>query len=243
MNCPKMVLFDYGHTLVHEKSYDALAGYEAVLRHAVCNPDHVNAQTLAHAYEKWRAPMDRAVVGAEYEIPALLYDRAVYDALGLTFDCTLQELELERWNASIPYEAMPGIGQLLAHLTARGIRTGVISNLSFSQESLCARIEAVIPDAPFEFYIASSDYGYRKPFGILFEIACRKAGLSAKDIFFCGDNARADVLGAMQAGMTPVWYCPPVSCFYRAAGEDIPPAGEFVRIRHWDELARLIDTL
>ena len=243
MNCPKMVLFDYGHTLVHEKSYDALAGYEAVLRHAVCNPDHVDARTLAREYEKWRVPMDDAVVGAEYEIPALLYDRAVYDALGLAFDCTLQQLELERWNASIPYEAMPGIDALLARLTARGIRTGVISNLSFSQESLRARIQAVIADAPFAFYIASSDYGYRKPFGILFQIACRKAWLHPNEIFFCGDNAHADVLGAMRAGMTPVWYCPPISCFYRPAKEDVPPEGEIVRISHWDELADLIDTL
>lgn len=240
---PQMILFDYGHTLVHEIGFDHDAGCAAVLKHAVENPNHVTPAQLRQMYDIWREPMNRAVVDAEYEVPALLYDRAIYDACGLVFDCSYEQLEIEQWDAAIPCEAMPGIGELLRKITQMGIRTGVISNLSFSEESLKKRILGVIPDAPFEFYIASSSYGFRKPSGILFQIACQKAKLPAQEMFFCGDNTRADVYGAHEAGMTPVWYATDIPCFYRPAELDVEPNFPHRRVRHWDELTALLQTL
>lgn len=240
MKRPKMILFDYGHTLVNETGIDVFAGHAAVLSHAVKNPDGVTPQILEDYYQKWHTPMNEIVVGAEYEIPALLYDRAIYDSLGLEFDCSYEQLEIELWNASIPYVAMPGAGEMLRELKSMGIRTGVISNLSFCEASLKKRIYGVIPDATFEFFIASSSYGFRKPHPSLFAIACRRANLSPEDMFFCGDNTRADAYGAYCAGMTPIWYAPDIPCFYRPKELDVTPEFSHICIRHWSQLTELV---
>lgn len=243
MKRPEMILFDYGHTLVHEISFDPKVGYAAVLEHAVKNPDNATPDDMDALYKAWRTPMNAVVVGAEYEMPALQYDKTVYDALGLEFDVTPEELEVIYWNAGCPYEAMDGVGEMLQSLKEMGIRTGVISNLSFSEHALKSRIYGVIPDAPFEFFMASSTYGYRKPHESLFRIACRKAGLQPSQMFYCGDNTRADVFGAHQAGMTPVWYQPPVECFYRPKELDVAPDFDFVSIHHWRELTEFVRSL
>ena len=54
--------------------------------------------------------------------------------------------------------------------------------------------------------MTSSDYFIRKPNSILFEIALKKAGLSADKVWFCGDSVYADVNGAHSVGMFPVLY-------------------------------------
>ena len=243
MKRPEMVLFDYGHTLVHEISFDTKLGYAAVLEHAVKNPDNATPDDMDALYKAWRVPMNAVVVGAEYEMPAMQYDAAVYDALGLEFDVSREELEVIYWNAGCPLVAMDGVGEMLQNLKEMGIRTGVISNLSFSEYALKSRIYSVIPDAPIEFFIASSTYGYRKPHESLFRIACRKAGLAPEQMFFCGDNTRADVYGAHCMGMTPVWYQPPVECFYRPKELDVAPDFDFVSVHHWSELTELIRSL
>ena len=51
MSLPRMILFDYGQTLMSERNFDAIAGDEALLRYAD-NPRGVTApeiQALADA--------------------------------------------------------------------------------------------------------------------------------------------------------------------------------------------------
>lgn len=51
MKNPKMILFDYGQTLINEDRFDSLAGNETVIASARTNPCHVDAQMRA-AYEQ-----------------------------------------------------------------------------------------------------------------------------------------------------------------------------------------------
>ena len=44
----------------------------------------------------------------------------------------------------------------------------------------------------FESIIASSDYMFRKPNPMLFELALKKAGLNAGDVWFCGNNIKEE---------------------------------------------------
>jgi putative hydrolase of the HAD superfamily len=55
MNIPKMIIFDYGQTLVTEKPFDGLKGTQAVLSKATNNPNNVSAgeiQALADELNK-----------------------------------------------------------------------------------------------------------------------------------------------------------------------------------------------
>ena len=78
----------------------------------------------------------------------------------------------------------------------------------------------------------------RKPQPMLFELALRKAGLTASEVWFCGDNPQADIEGAAAAGMFPVWFDSDVDD--REGGDKPAPRCACLHIRRWAELtARL----
>ena len=240
MKRPGMILFDYGHTLVWEKSYDAEKGFDALLAHAVKNPLRADAAQITETYRRLQRPVVRDVVSLDYEMPACAYDRAVYDLLGLEFDIPEDECQCVVWDASCPMEAMPGIRRFLDRVTAAGIRVGLVSNLAFSEYALRHRIKKATGFDEWELVVASSTYGFRKPSPVLFEIARRKAGLPAEDILFCGDNTYADIGGASAAGMRPVWYNCPIPCFYKPEEHSRKPDVPHIEISHWDELAEML---
>ena len=41
MNKPKMILFDYGHTLLYEPDFDSLRGEEALFKHVKSNKNNL----------------------------------------------------------------------------------------------------------------------------------------------------------------------------------------------------------
>lgn len=56
----------------------------------------------------------------------------------------------------------------------------MISNNCFSGNALKGLFDRLLPGNRFEFVLASSDYLFRKPDGIMFEIGLRKAKLTAQ---------------------------------------------------------------
>ena len=110
------------------------------------------------------------------------------------------------WENSANIVPVDGIIEALDVINKLGIRTAVISNLDFSGYLLEERLNDLLPNNQFEFVIASSDYGIRKPQSLLFEIGILKSGLDVKDIWYVGDKPKVDVLGSQSAGMTPILY-------------------------------------
>lgn len=96
------------------------------------------------------------------------------------------EQETVFWDAASAGEAMPGAAEMLACIKAKGIRSAVVSNILWSGEALRKRLDRLLPGNSFEFILASSDYMLRKPQPMLFELALRKAGLTAGEVWFCG---------------------------------------------------------
>ena len=204
MRKPKMVLFDYAHTLAWEPDTDFLRGERAVFAHVKSNPRHVTPEAAsALGTAIWLDQREARHSGAELHQHQQL--RLKYEALGLTFDLPMEELEALLWTATTPGEAMPGAVDMLAEMRQRGIRTGVISNLGWSGKALRDRLQQLLKHE-FEMVIVSSEYGARKPNPLLFQVALNKAGLEAKDVWFCGDQIEADIRGAQGVGMFPVWY-------------------------------------
>lgn len=242
MRKPKMILFDYAHTLAWEPDADFLLGEKAVFRHVKENPRGVTPEEAAHlGTELFLAARDCRHSGWELHEHQQL--RLKYDLLSLTFDLPMNELEKLLWTATCPGEPMPGVQEMLAELRARGIRTGVISNLGWTGEALKDRLHRLIPEHTFEFVIASSDYAVRKPNPMIFRAALSKAGLSPEEVWFCGDQIAADVFGAQSAGLYPVWYeekTIPNGFARKNAGLTI--TGEHLHIHHWHELIDALDS-
>ncbi len=243
MKKPEMILFDYGHTLVYEPAFERAKGYEAVLAHAVKNPGGHTAEEMAGLYGDFFAAASDLVLSHDVEFMAINKNRLLYDYLGLEFDLPPVELERVFWDSAAPGSPMPNIGTLIELINSLGIRSAVISNLSFCGENLAERVNRLIPNNRFEFFMASCEYALRKPNRLIFQAALKKAGLSPDRVWYCGDNRRADVAGAADAGIFPVWYDSGADCQYRAERDEIEPGCDYLRVGGWLELADILKSL
>ena len=202
---PSGIIFDLGNTVLHELSYNTLAGNRRLLKLAEYNPGVTaeDIQKLAGEVYGW---MDCAREESMIEISFETFNRLFYEPLGVKFKVGYDELEREFWEAACNYVPAPGIYALLDVLGANQINTGIISNSIFSASTLINELEKHNLARCFQFVIASADYGIRKPHKAIFQIAVKKMGLEESDIWFVGDKPEYDIKGALNAGLYPVWY-------------------------------------
>lgn len=237
MKLPKMILFDYGQTLVNERKFDGVKGTEAVLKHAVKNKYNktareVQAEADAINQELGRFdPLKKHLF--QIEVPNHMFTSYLYESLGIELSLSHQETDKIFWDAAAPGVPTEGIEDFLKFLKEQGIRTGVISNIAYSGEAVTERISSLLPEHEFEFILATSEYMYRKPHKRIFELALEKAGLPAEDVWYIGDQYECDVVGSGNAGIMPVWYIGAIDLPY-SDKEDI------LTIKNWKELHNII---
>lgn len=234
MNRPKMIVFDYGQTLVCEERFDGIAGTNAVLERCVINPNNITAEEIQEFANELNKDIGRYDPATSHlcltEVHNYPFQNYLYDYFGLQRTVSPLDLETVFWDAAAPGKPTAYIAGFLSYLKQNNIRSSVISNISMSGQALENRINALIPDNSFEFIIASSEYVFRKPHKRIFEIAAKKAKLEPCDMWYCGDNAICDVDGTKMAGIYPVWY--------KGAyvGYNITPENECLIISDWMEL-------
>lgn len=242
MRFPKMILFDYGHTLCCEPGFDLLNAERELFRYVKDNPNNVTPEeACAFATELFKELDKARRDGFEvHEYPALRYKN---EYLGLSYTVSLEEAEQIFWDATSEGAMMPGADVMLRYLRENGIRSAVISNIGFSGKALSSRINRLLPENNLEFIIASSEYCFRKPSPRLFELALKKAGLEAKDVWYCGDNPVADVEGSAGAGLFPVWYDNDFEKLSPSGKNPSAPTVEHLHITDWKELLAVLDDL
>ncbi|MDD4492957.1 MAG: HAD family hydrolase [Eubacteriales bacterium] len=243
MNYPKMIIFDYGHTLCCEPGWDSTQGNEALLRHATKNKYGISAEDLQKGAENIFGVHVQNIRNIGYDVNAQIPNRFLYEYLGLEFELSPFEIEVLFWKACAPGAIMPNVDKLLNYLNEKGIRTAVISNIGWSGDALRERLNRLLPNNHFEFVIASSDYLFRKPEKLLFELALRKAELHSDEVWYCGDNPQADIEGSASAGIFPVWYDNALECDYRDKSKETKPECEHLHIHEWDKLIELLERL
>lgn len=240
---PKMILFDYGNTLLHEPGFSTLRGNEALLRYIVANKNNLSSEEV-HAFSSRLYEETRTAREMGFELTDIQLRRLLLEYLGLELSVSLDEAERIFWDNASSGAVMPQTEMMLDYINAHGIRSGVISNISFSGATLSERINRLLPNNRFEFIIASSDYGFRKPNPLLFQLALGKAGLDASDVWFCGDNIRADVEGAANVGMFPVWYENlTIENPWIQKYKGLRPSCGHLHIHEWRQLVEVLESL
>lgn len=152
MKYPKMIMFDYGHTLLYEPDWDAVRGNAELLKYVTKNPNN----------------------------------------------CTLEDV---RKGAELIF------GKHFENIRKMG-------------------------------YDISGQVGDK-----VFDIALQKAGICSDEVWYCGDNPRADIEGASQAGIYPVWYDNDTDKNYRDRSVEYVPECEHLHIHTWDELIDLLERM
>ena len=280
LKMPKMILFDYGHTLLCEPGFDTLRGEEALFKHIKTNRNNL---TPAQVNDFSQALFERigVVRSMGMELHEWQFQRLLYEYLEIELSISLPEAEKIFWDNTSPGAVMPNADKMLDYINSRGIRSGVISNIGFSGAALTDRINRLLPQNKFDFIIASSEYMFRKPNPILFELALKKAGLFAggtlsgevvgvadaagavsggegdrvagdgagsvvtsADVWFCGDNIKADIEGSAAVGMFPVWYEDElIENPWRGQNEGVIPKCNHLHIHDWAEFVEILNGL
>lgn len=238
MKRPKIVLFDYGQTLLTETfNSDPAAGIRAVMAHVTENPNGVTAEEVFAFSRQLREELWDSYRPdcAPLEIHNAQFNRYLLEYFGLSVDLRWDELDTLYWDTVSPGVPTEHIEELLETLRRLGVRSGVISNLNYCGKTLSDRIARALPEHSFEFIMASSEYVFCKPSPRLFTLALKKARLSPEEAWFCGDSAAADVEGAARAGLTAFWY----TGAYR--GDGAKPRCAYREIRDWTALAALVE--
>lgn len=244
MNRPKMILFDAGKTLIdyipkadnngmlYLSTMDAT---EKLMQYIVSNPNHYDAAAIDRVnnevFEKYNKCRETL-----YEINNQKILKLIFDLLNIELSISFAEVERIIWENSANIVPVEGTRELLDQLKNLHIRTAVISNLDFSGYLLEERLNCLLPNNEFEYVIASSDYGIRKPQNLIFEVGIAKSGLSAEEIWYIGDKLKVDVTGSRAEGMTPVLFKSK-----RNAYSDIPD--DVVVIENFAQLVDLLKNI
>ena len=237
---PKMILFDYGQTLVNEQKFDGLKGTAEVMKYAVKNKHNYTAadvQAAANAINDELGRYDPARSHLlQVEVPNCMFAPYLYESMGIELSLLNRERDQVFWDAASPGIPTEGILEFLNYLNKHSIRTGVISNITYCGEAVKDRIDSVVIGHNFEFIIATSEYMFRKPNKRIFQKENKKADLNPKDVWYIGDNYECDVVGARNAGIFPVWYVGAKEDPY-AEKEDV------LTIKNWADLQEIVTTL
>lgn len=107
----------------------------------------------------------------------------------------------DEWATNHHFEMYDDVGPVMRALRERGLTVGVISN---SHRSLEAFQEHFGLNGFIHTAVSSFEHGYMKPHPSIFEAALLRAGVEAGRSVMVGDSLKADVEGALAAGMRGV---------------------------------------
>lgn len=139
---------------------------------------------------------------------------------GPAVELAARQIYLE-WAANHHFEMFDDVEPALRALQSRGVRVGVISNSHRSLDSFSTHFDlrGLIHAA-----VSSAEHGYLKPHASIFEAALDRLGVTAPVALMVGDSVKADVCGALGAGMR--------AALLRRSGDapaDLPPGVPVIR--------------
>lgn len=107
----------------------------------------------------------------------------------------------QQWATNHHFELYEDVLPVLNALASRGYKLGVISN---SHRGLDAFCEHFCLGTMLTTTVSSAEHGYMKPHPSIFEAALSKAAVDAKHALMVGDSLKADIEGALAAGLGAV---------------------------------------
>lgn len=138
-------------------------------------------------------------------------------------------------------ELIPETESMLANLSDH-FSLGLLTNFTHppAARKIIGRLKL---DSHFDEILISGDLGFRKPHGSTFSILCERMG--TKNLVFVGDNVEADVEGAQDAGIQPVWanhsfLADGVAGSSIAGKPERKPGTQVPVVRNWHQLETLL---
>jgi HAD superfamily hydrolase (TIGR01549 family) len=200
----RAVLFDlddtlYDHTLVSRIALQETARHDVALARADFDDlAKVNAHWIEHFHlevQSGRCALDVARV-ARWEKILEHFGGVRSGAHALAATQRVEYLCNER--------LIDGATETLEQLAHAGLRLAIVSNNTLDEQ--LGKLDRLAIGGFFDAVIVSADHGVAKPDAELFEIALREIECDASEAMHVGDNWNADVIGARNAGVKPIWF-------------------------------------
>jgi putative hydrolase of the HAD superfamily len=199
-----LVIFDAFNTLVtsrpdsrqtfltglRQASARASAAMLAALHAASEGLDHSEWSGSRQAYCQWAAETLAALPQMGADLDASFAPRVVP---------ALEQLH------QAPMVARPGAADCLAELKNAGFTIAVCSNWGWDLAADLARTGLA---GHIDLFVTSAQAGYRKPHSRIYQATLGRAGFSAQDAVFVGDNLQTDALGPARIGVRSVLLAP-----------------------------------
>lgn len=234
----KAVFFDLDGTLRHSvpEGGEVFTDYVISLGLHVNYEDRLRAMRWEHLYWANSPDLrdDLLAHSGESENFWIEYSRRRLIALGASPTWALSyapKVSMHMGEVYKPESIVPDeVRRTLVQLKEAGYIMAVLSNRSKPFQDT---LDSHTISGFFEFSIAGGEVDAYKPEPGLFQHALKRAGLTAQETVYVGDNYFADVVGSRRAGLTPV-LCDPIGIF---------PDADCITIKTFDELKAVINAL
>ena len=186
----RAIVFDLDDTL-----YDCLhendKAVDDTVRYVANELLHIDEVTVMKAFEEGR-DMVKDQLSA--------WDMAAQHNRVLYFQKMLEILGVSPFKISI----FPGALEFIDDMKARGIKIGICTDMTAHIQF--RKIERLGLTGRLDAMITSEEAGIEKPNRRMFDMIATKLGVKNDEVIYVGDSYKKDVMGAKNAGMTPVWY-------------------------------------
>ncbi len=206
----RTVLFDFDGTLVfHEPdSFDVISAFCADIGQPLSAEAERRGRRMRHEYfvDPIIREQLRGFSAGEFW---LHFNRYLLTAIGLEGDLDRLAAEVTARFAAVEltYEC-PQVGcDTLTALRERGYRLGLITNRS-DVDRFYELLDGAGIGPLFDLVLASGEVGVHKPDPAIFAVALDRLETTAQESVYVGDNYWADVVGARNAGVTPILFDP-----------------------------------
>lgn len=200
----RAILFDAGNTLIR-MDYTVIAA--EVARHGV----EVTPEALRRSEWTTRVRIDTelfaptAAVSTESRDTTERYTRYLLEGAGVSDPALHAKVMAWRRGYNPPVGLWtvpePEAAEALALARTAGVVTGVVSN---SNGTIRRILDSLGFTRDLDFVLDSQEEGLEKPDPRFFELALRRAGVTADEAAYIGDFYSVDVVGARRAGMRAV---------------------------------------
>ena len=147
MTKPKMILFDYGQTLVNEAKFDGVKGTEAVLQYATKNKYNRTADEIQAVADEMNGELGRFDPARRHllqvEIPNDMFCGYLYESQGVELSIRGAQLDKVFWDAASPGVPSEGVEDFLTFLKEQGIHTALDTCL-FASKAVLEQIHPLV---------------------------------------------------------------------------------------------------
>jgi putative hydrolase of the HAD superfamily len=237
----KAVLFDLGHTLInyHNDWRDPERRAAANVARRVCDasPDGADPAQVSKYLLELLEQGRKVKLEQHLEIPLVDVLGNCFNRFAVAEDEELMQQSLEEFYAVLleHRDLVPGTQEMLEYVKDSGYAIGLVSDVAWGLPSYFPQrdMKHYQLDHYFDDLVFSTDVGLRKPNPKIFKIALFNVGASPSETFFVGNNLQADILGALNVGMTAVLK---ESDFFTPDDEIVPHA----KVSTWDQFEDIL---